>query len=338
MNARDLQHLYRKSSRSFYRASANSAAFFGLLAVSIFTWSQGLWYLSVACWIVQAHVGHVSALAFHEASHYTLHPRRSVNESFGIVIGCFLLTPLSAYRYAHNQHHTNLGTSRDPDLWPYCNPATPRWLRLLAVVGELVFAFFYTPFLFLRSAVLVERLPASTQRRIVVEYALIAAVWGTILAATAYYSAWEWLLVGLVFPSMIAGNLQSLRKFVEHLGLLGDDVASSTRTVVDPTLFGRILSHTMLHIDYHGPHHSYAKIPFHHLPEATAILYGDGNHPEETANFYPSYARACWAMAKTLYDPRVGKQWVERPVDVTPSNPGSNPDTSAVPSRHEMCV
>src|SRR5581483_5739731 len=94
----------------------------------------------------------------------------------------------------------------------------------------------------------------STARRLAGEYALCVVTWAAILSAVAYFGVWESFLVGYFAPSLIAGNMQTLRQYTEHMGLLGHDVPSTTRTVIDPSWAGRVLSASMLHIDLHGPH------------------------------------------------------------------------------------
>jgi fatty acid desaturase len=305
-----LQRLHRKSGRPFYEAGGWLAVFFGLMAVSLLAWENGYWLVSVICWLLQAHIGHANLLAFHEASHYLLHRDRRLNELQGVVIGSLILTPLSAYRWVHNMHHTHLGTPRDTELWPFVDASVPRWERVLAVIGELVFGFFYTPVVFLRGVLVAERMPRSTARRLVVEYALCVVTWAAILGTVSQFGVWEYFLVGYFVPSLIAGNLQSLRKFTEHMGLLGHDVPSTTRTVIDPTLAGRLLSASMLHIDLHGPHHRYSKIPHHNLTEATPVVYEQELCQPEGANVFRSYAGAIWDMVKSLGNPRVGAQWL----------------------------
>jgi fatty acid desaturase len=177
-------------------------------------------------------------------------------------------------------------------------------------VAELFLGFFYTPVLFLRGVLVAGRLPRPVVRRLVAEYALCAAWWGLILAAVGYFGVWEEFAVGYLVPSLVAGNLQSLRKFTEHLGLLGEDVPSTTRTVLDPSLAGRLLSASMLHIDLHGPHHLRAKIPHYRLGEATPVVYEQELRQPARANIFRSYPVAAWAMLKTLGDPRVGAQWL----------------------------
>lgn len=307
-----LQRLHRKSPRTLAEATACLGVFFGLMGVSLVAWHHGYWPITLLCWAIQGHFGHSNLLAFHEASHYVLHPSRRLNELQGVVLGSIILTPISAYRWVHNQHHLHLGTPRDTEMWPFVDPAAPRWRRLLAAAAELLCGFFYTPVVFVRGVLVADRMPRTVARRLVLEYILCVLTWAAILGGVAYFGRWEDFLVGYMVPSLIAGNLQSLRKFTEHMGLLGHDVPTKTRTVIDRTLFGRLLSATMLHIDWHGPHHRYAKIPHFHLPEATPIVYADVLAEPAGANVFGSYPAAVWAMLRTLGNPRVGAQWLAR--------------------------
>jgi fatty acid desaturase len=317
-----LQRLHRKTGRPFYEAGGWLVLFFALMAVSLVCWEHGYWPVTVVCWLLQAHIGHANLLAFHEASHYLLHRDRWLNELQGIIIGSLILTPLSAYRWVHNMHHTHLGTDRDTELWPFVDPSVPRWKRVLTAFGELVLGFFFTPLVFLRG-VLVAKLPRSTARRLVVEYVLCAVTWAAILAAVAYFNIWEYFLVGYFIPSLIAGNMQTLRQYTEHMGLLGHDVPSTTRTVIDPTPAGRLLSASMLHIDLHGPHHLYSKIPHHNLDAATPVVYEKELQEPAGANLFRTYVGAVWDMVKTLGNPRVGAQWTPqgRPSKEQPAVP-----------------
>ena len=216
--------------------------------------------------------------------------------------------PLSVYRFVHAQHHAHLGQPDDLELWPFVVPGTPRWVRLLCAAAELLAGFFYTPIVFARAVIAGRhQLPSGQAARIVAEYGLCVLTWAAILTVTAAYDGWQALLVGYFVPITIAGNLQSLRKFTEHMGLCGDTVLSTTRTVVDPRWFGRLLSTSMLHIDYHGTHHRYAKVPHYHLPSATPLVYKPGN---AAVPIYNSYASAMFDMLGTLADPRVGRQWL----------------------------
>jgi fatty acid desaturase len=305
-----LQRLHHKSSRAFFESAIGVALFFGLMLITLLAWVNGWWPAIMIGWLLQAHIGHANLLAFHEASHYTLHPNRRLNELQGIVLGSIILTPLSAYRWVHNQHHIYLGTQRDCELWPFVDPQAPRWRRMLAAAGELLFGYFYTPAIFLRGVLVAERLPRATARRLAVEYALCISFWIVLLTATISFGVTEEFIICYLIPAMLSGNLQSLRKFTEHVGLMGHDVPSTTRTVIDTSLAGRLLSASMLHIDLHGPHHLHAKIPHFRLPEATPLAYEEELCDPESANVYPSYFAAIRAMARTLPNPRVGVQWL----------------------------
>jgi fatty acid desaturase len=89
--------------------------------------------------------------------------------------------------------------------------------------------------------------------------------------------------------------------------MLGDDVPTLTRTVVASGWLGHLLSESMLHIDVHGIHHRYAKIPHFRLPEAVRHVY---DSREQATAIQTSYGQALLEMLGTLGNPRVGKQWL----------------------------
>jgi fatty acid desaturase len=328
MGRRQILHrLHRKNPRPCLELAACGILFLALMAGTLLAWKHGWWPVTIACWLLQAHIGHTSLLAFHQASHYTLHPNRRLNELQGVLLGSVILTPLSAYRWVHNQHLLHLGTSRDTELWPFVDPRTPRWKRLLAAAGELLFGYFYTPVIFLRGVLVAKGMPRAKARRLVHEYALCVGLWAAVAIAVIDFGVMEEFVVGYLIPALLAGNLQSLRKFTEHMGLLGHDVASTTRTVIDTSLPGRLLSASMLHIDLHGPHHRHAKIPHHRLPEATPITCEEEMRDPASANVFASYFSAIWAMVRTLADPRIGVQWLANGELVVPRPRMGGPDT-----------
>jgi len=304
-----IRKLHVNHAAHFLYHNLMSLAYVGLMAASVWTWMHGHWPWTLVCWAVGGHVGHAKLIAFHEASHGTLNARRWVNELQGIGIGTVILVPLSVYRYVHGQHHTYLAQPRDLELWPFVAPGTPRVFRLLAAAAELFVGFFYTPFLFLHGVLVGRNIPKSQRWRIKVEYVLCAVVWIVLFVTLTMNNWWEAFIVGYLVPATIAGNLQSLRKFTEHMGLTGDSILTVTRTVVDPHLVGNFLSESMLHIDYHGTHHRYAKLPYYNLPAATPYVFA-ANQP--ALPIYPNYASAVLDMLRTLGNPRVGKQWEEQ--------------------------
>jgi hypothetical protein len=144
------------------------------------------------------------------------------------------------------------------------------------------------------------------RRRIWLELALAAIVWAAVLAAVAFFGVWKYFLWLYLVPAMIAANLQSWRKYIEHLGLMGNTVNSSTRSIVPRSWLGHFFAYTLLHEPYHGVHHQNAGLPHTVLPRFTSIL--TPKNPDELAPFI-SYRQALPDLIRSLGDPRVGAQW-----------------------------
>lgn len=267
------------------------------------------YWIALALAIVASHVMHGMLVALHEASHGLLRKNRLLNEINGVFMGTFTLTSFSLYRAAHQLHHAYLATERDEELWPFVDPGIPRWKRVCAAVLELTMGILYTPFLFLR----IFLRPGSpirsrkVRRRIWLEYALVVLFWGSILTFDTFHHAWKYFFWMYFFPGWLAGNAQSLRKYVEHVGLTGSTVNSSTRSIVSEGWLAEFLCFTLLHEPYHGVHHWRSGIPHTELPLHTAAL--EPKIPEELPP-YESFAAALRDLFASLPDPRVGAQWV----------------------------
>jgi len=266
------------------------------------------YWIAAALVIVTSHVLHGTVICLHEASHGMLRKNRLLNEIDGVIIGVFSLTSFSLYRAAHQMHHAHLASERDDELWPFVNPKAPRWARVLAAVLELTLGVFYGPFLFLRSFLRTGSPIRSkkVRRRIWMELALMALVWGSILTADAYFHTWKYFLWMYFLPAWLAGNAQSLRKYVEHVGLTGSTVNGSTRSIVAQGWWANFLCVSLLHEPYHGVHHSRAGIPHAELPLHAAAL--EPKAPEERPP-YASFGAAFRDLFLSLPDPRVGAQW-----------------------------
>jgi fatty acid desaturase len=289
-----------------------------LLFLAAFVVAQGLllwallagnWWLAAPLILVLAHLMHGHLIAFHEAAHGSICPNPRLNDALGTFIGMLSFMGFSLYRAVHHSHHSYLATERDEELWPFVKPGMPRWIRCLAAAAELIFGLVYTPLLFFR-AFIRKGTPIKNhyrRRRIWAELGLMALTWGIVVAVVAYFDAWKFLLLMYVVPATLAGFMQSLRKYIEHMGLLGSTVLSSTRSVVSPGVIGRLVSFTLFEEPYHGVHHKFARLPYVVLPEFTDDL--TPSLPEENAP-YPSYRQALWEMMGTLRDPKVGAQWL----------------------------
>jgi fatty acid desaturase len=99
-------------------------------------------------------------------------------------------------------------------------------------------------------------------------------------------------------PAWLAGSMQSIRKYVEHMGLTGSSAESSSRSIAPSTWLSRLSVYSLFHIGHHAVHHRYPKIPQDRLSDL-----------QGSQNSYPNYRSALVAMLLTLPDPKVGSQW-----------------------------
>jgi len=265
--------------------------------------------LAIPLALVAAHFMHGLLIGLHEASHGLLRKSRRLNEFDGVIIGIFALLPFSLYRVVHQAHHVHLATERDTELWPFVLPSAPRWARLLAAFAELTLGLFYSPLIFLRVFLRSDSpiRAARIRNRIWGELALTIAIWAIVLVIVAiggFWNYWFWMYLA---PAMISANLQSWRKYIEHMGLTGNTVNSSTRSITPKSWFGRVFALTLLHEPYHGVHHQNAGLPHTVLPQFTAML--DPKEPGDRAPFM-SYRHALPDLIRSLGNPRVGAQWL----------------------------
>ena len=293
-----------------------SSVAFETLVISLGLAEAALWAAVWLGWIwlvlplvlVTAHFMHGIMIGFHEASHGLLRKSRRLNEFDGVIIGVFSFLPFSLYRVMHQMHHMYLATERDIELWPHVLPKAPRWARCSAALLELTFGLFYSPLLFLRTFVGRTSMVRSrkVRRRIWAELALTVVVWSALIAAIAFFGVWKYFLWMYLAPALIAANLQNWRKYIEHVGLTGNTVNSSTRSIVPKSWFGRVFAYTLLHEPYHGVHHQNAGLPHRVLPQFASVL-----APKTPGDVVPfmSYRQALPDLIRSLANPRVGSQW-----------------------------
>jgi len=291
-------------------------AAFALLAVGFFG-SQGLLALCIAkgwMWpaiplvLIVSHFMHGYLIAFHEAAHGLLRKNRLLNEIDGIIMGTFSLTSFTLYRALHQKHHVHLASEKDVELWPFVDPNCPRWKRQLAAFLELNFGLFYTPYLFWRLFFAGDSPIKSHKIRMRIWIELIAgvAVWAIALGLVVAFGLWPFLWLNYVVPAFIAGNLQSWRKFIEHVGLSGHSARSATRSIIADTWTGKLVSLTLLHEPLHGIHHIKSSLPHSDLPAHVAWLEASDEGDTEP---FPNYWSAFLDVLRCLPDPRVGRQW-----------------------------
>lgn len=285
---------------AFFQAALFAAVYYHM------TW------LSVILVLICSHFMHGVLIGFHEASHGLLRKNRKFNEFDGVFIGFLSLMSFSLYRAAHQTHHMHLATERDEELWPFNDTAKPRWFRVLAAFLELMLGLVFTPFLFLRTFFR-ENSPIRNKRvrrRIWKELIGMLFFWAVVLSLVGAFGLWKYFIWMYLIPANLAANLQSWRKYIEHVGLRGTSATGATRSIVSEGMAGKILAFTMLHEPFHGLHHKYLGLPHYALPARAAEL--APTNPEETTP-YPNYRLAVLDLLRDLADPRVGPQWYREP-------------------------
>lgn len=278
---------------------------------------HGNWWLAVPLMLLVSHFMHGSLIGFHEASHGLLRKNKILNEVDGVLAGTLSFMSFTLYRAAHQTHHMHLATERDEELWPFTQVDSPRWVRRLAAIIELNAGLFFTPFLFWRMFLRKDSIIRSrkVRRRVWAEGALILGFWTATLTAVAHWNLWTYFLWLHFLPGLLAGNAQSWRKYIEHVGLSGHTARSATRSIICNTPAGRLLSVTLLHEPFHGVHHLRAGLHHYELPHHADSLTpaADG----ELAPF-PNYRSAIRHLLANLSDPRVGSHWPESPEPARP--------------------
>jgi len=266
------------------------------------------YWLAVPLVLVSSHLMHGMLIGFHEATHGLLRKSRVLNEIDGVIIGALSFMSFSLYRVAHQLHHMHLASEKDEELWPFIHPEMPRWKRVGAAVLELTMGAVFTPYLFIRTFLRAGSpiRQKKVRRRIWIELIGMLVFWAVAITLIAVFDGWNYFLWLHVIPAWIAGNAQSLRKYVEHVGLTGATVNGSTRSIVAEGWVAKFMCFTLLHEPYHGVHHWRPGLPHPELPMNAEAL--DPKEEDEKPPFR-TYTAALVDLLVNLPDPRVGAQW-----------------------------
>ncbi len=279
-----------------------TAAFCTLQALLVWSVLTGIRWPVVPLVVALGFVMHGQLMALHEAAHRSLVPIRWLNDAIGITIGTLSLAGFTAYQTMHRSHHARLASEHDEELWPFVVPATPLWVRRTFMVLELLLSVVVMPArclrTFLRRGSIVQ-----DRRRAWTEYVLMIAVWSGALIAVARINGWAPFATAWALPALVGGIVQGFRQCIEHMGLYGSSILTSTRTVVPRSRLSRLAAFAWFNIEYHGPHHLYGNVPHDRLPDVGALT---GSDPIS----YPNYRSALREMLSALADPRIGKQWL----------------------------
>ena len=284
--------------------------FFALLGAITWALSEGYYAPLVPLVLAQAFVMHAYLIAFHEAAHGALCPVGFVNGYLGRVTGLFSFMSLTLYRASHHWHHAYIGDVRDEEFWPLNDPTATRGKRRCAAFCELFLAYCGRRSCSCgRSCAWEPRcanLPSGGSSG--QNCSRWCWFWVAVGAAVVWFELLPVFVAGYLVPAVIAGNVQSWRKYVEHVGLTGSRAVALTRSVRNPSRTGRLIAWLLFQEPYHDVHHLYPKVPQEALP---AVAAAENPLPPELPVF-PNYTAALRDLLRGLGDPKFGKAWARR--------------------------
>lgn len=214
-------------------------------------------------------------ILMHESNHGLLFRSRGLNRWLGFICGVPALVAVSAYRTVHLKHHADTGTEEDPDSIVHQSPKS------------LPLVLFYFLFLFVGAYLYIGHVGYTgvrmaggrTRRNIVVEYAIIGAVFAALLA---YLPSWYLLHLWLI-PLLIGAQLTNVRGLAEHGLTTSSNPFTETRCVTS----NRFVSMMMCNLNYHLDHHLFPGVPWYNLPKLHALLQAE--YSASGASVYRSY-------------------------------------------------
>lgn len=268
--------------------------------------NQGYVLGVIACYLLFFITSSSTGMAFHEAAHGVLYKPRWFNDLAGHVMGASIFVPLEAFRLVHVSHHAHTSLSNDFELWPYSDPKRSRPLRVAFAAFELTLGMISLPIVMAYGAFMLRRNATSKRRRkIVLGYGLTVMIWAIVLSFVHAFEVWTGFLVGFLIPAILVANVQTVRKFIEHVGLLEENVGHRSRTVYPRSSFMRKLyGWSLLNVNLHATHHARASLPGGRLPDETERLVEKG-----LPHVFGGYLEALRDTAPHFLNPRVGPQW-----------------------------
>lgn len=225
-------------------------------------------------------------ILMHEGVHRILFRNRLLNRWVAFACGVPAFLSVTAYRVGHLPHHRHERGARDPDELENLS-RDPRLLAglfcLMFLFGDLFGLYRVGPLNALRSR-------GDERRNVVVEYALIAAVF----TAAFLFVPLAALLHVWVFPALVARQLTNVRTLAEHVLTGHDGRFTATRTVTS----NGFVSFFMCNLNYHTAHHLFPGVPWYNLPRLHHLLAGE--MAQAGTQVYRSYTRFLCHLARFI--------------------------------------
>jgi fatty acid desaturase len=203
---------------------------------------------------------HALGVLMHDSVHGVLSNRRGPNRWLGVACTLPVFLSRSAYRAYHLPHHRHERDGCDVDEFENAT-RHPALLKLILVGWSLVGGFYYLfhiPFHAFRLG------DGEARRNIVEEYLLAAALYATLFRLVPLPVLLQvWLL-----PALATIKMAELRGWTEHLFTPGDTPERAARTITS----NRMVSLSMLNLNYHLDHHLFPGVPWYNLPRLHTLL------------------------------------------------------------------
>lgn len=244
------------------------------------------WPVVAPCVLLSGFSLHACALLMHEALHGNVFRRPRWDRFAAFVLAAPVALSGTAYGVIHGPHHRYTRSDRDPD--EILRFVKSRALHTLGfVIWMLVGSIWYLAVIPGRALRLAT--PA-LRRRILFEYAAIAAAFGSALALCWVHGAlWGFALYwGL--PFLIATWIGNGRAWAEHQMTEPDHPLRNTRSVVTHPVFAFLLCNSNLHLE----HHLFPAVPWYNLPRLHALL---APHYRGMVRVRRSYLHYLWEAA-----------------------------------------
>lgn len=220
---------------------------------------------------------HALTVLGHDAAHWRLFSRRSLNEWLGnLLVQWPVFLSVEGFRKFHGTHHQFTAMDGDGNrfIWKTHDAdgkLTSEWsypkTRLGLVVKVLRRAAFLTGIRWIVRSFVAAWLFRSSTVQLVVKIAWLAAI----AAVLTFFGIWRELLLYWIIPFCtwhVAA--QYLRLIAEHSGIDGTGPYAVTRTTLATPLERFFIVPRNIH--YHLEHHWYPSVPWYNLPALHAAL------------------------------------------------------------------
>lgn len=236
----------------------------------------------VVCYVLIGFHIHGLANLMHEAVHGNFFRRRRLDRWCGFLLGAPALVSGTAFRVVHLQHHRYNRSEHDPD--EISSAVKNSTLRQIAFYAWLVAGMFY--YVLIRLPLQAWALGDTQERRqLLVEYALLLLLYGSIFAVAAHQNVVWSVLHAWIFPAIFTGFFANVRGAAEHMLTEPGHPLTQSRTVTSTWL----LCVLNVNLNYHLEHHLFPGMPWYNLPKLHAMLQEEY---EEAGSFiYDSYLR-----------------------------------------------